>query len=120
MNPKDLGRKLGDAIARDRQMSLDIRVKLSFDRPDIQVKAFWSNVHEGFYVVTGFGIPCSIYVKQLDRWLGAENELMPAAIQYNLIPDAKIEVVSPAVLLDIYRRGMVGMVKHRILGMVTG
>jgi hypothetical protein len=115
MNPR-----LDAVVERDVVMQRNVQRRAEFEDHGMQVKAFWSNVHEGFYVVTGFGFPCIIYVKHLDRWFGAENSHMSAIQQRRLTPNAEIEVVSPEVLTDIYRRGMAGLAKHRILGQVKG
>lgn len=116
MNPKDLGRKLGQAIEHDRQLAKMVYARMEFERLDMQVKAFWSKNHEGFYVVTAFGFPCSIYVLAHDRWFGAENEMVSARVQRLLTPhDVEVTVVPPADLNDIYRRGIPGLVKWRIL-----
>lgn len=108
----------------ENTMSADVGAKLDFDRTDIQVKGFWSNIHEGFYVVTAFGFPCFIYVKPLDRWLGAASDMMTPDLWHRIYPEREIwnevEMVGATVLTDIYRRGMAGMVKHRILGKVKG
>lgn len=107
---------------RDAIMQRNVKGCRPFDRSDIQVQGFWSNVHEGFYVVTGFGFPTFIYVKHLDRWLCAASDLMTPDLWSRIYPReiGEVEMVSSAVLTDIYRRGMAGMVKHRILGKVKG
>ncbi len=89
-----------------------VKARMAFERPEIQVKAFWSNIHDGFYIVTGFGFPCNIYVKHLNRWFGAENDLMSAQAQRKVTPDVEIEVVHANVLTDIYRRGVAGLAKQ--------
>ena len=106
-------------------MSAATAARHEFERADLQVKGFWSNVHEGFYIVTGFGFPAFIYVKQLDRWLGAASDMMTPDLWHKIYPDDlgaqdELEMVSAEVMTDIYRRGMAGMVKHRILGKVKG
>lgn len=103
-------------------MSTEIRWHSEFERPDLQVKAFWSKTHDGFYVVTAYGFPTYIYVKHLDRWFGAANDMISVSMQHTIAPDgfADIECIAPDVLSDIYRRGIAGLVKHRILGKVKG
>lgn len=100
-------------------MNNDVSARIEFVNDAMQVRAFWSNVHKGFYVVTAFGFPCFIYVEQLNRWFGSENEMVSAHVQRKFSPlESEVTVVSPDVLSDIYRRGVAGLVKHRILGKV--
>ncbi len=121
MKPQDANKILGQKLTALRQMKEDITAKRPVDRPEWQIKAYWSNTNEGFYVVLAYGFPCNIYVKHLNRWLGAENSMVSAQVQHTITPLVKdIEVVTPEILLDIYRRGVVGLVKHRIMGGVKG
>ena len=80
-----------------------------FERLEWQVRAFWSTTHDGF--------PCFIYVKHIDCWLGAFNDMMPTYTWGNLRPLKPCRIVAAAALSDIYRRGMAGLVKHRLLGL---
>ena len=88
-----------------------------FERLEWQVRAFWSTTHDGFYIVTAFGFPCFIYVKHIDCWLGAFNDMMPTYTWGKLRPLKPCRIVAATVLSDIYRRGMAGLVQHRLLGL---
>ena len=102
-------------------MHLWVLRRMDFERPDLQVKAFNSVQHEGFYIVTSFGFPCLVHVEQLDRWYGSMVDLgtKPVALFHRLRPSVKIHGVSEAAILDMYRRGFAGLVKHRVLGGLT-
>lgn len=98
-------------------MANSITNRREFERIDLQVKAFWSKVHPDFYIVTAFGFPAYIYVLYLDRWFGVNNyDMISANTQHMIYPNARLEGVSAEVLTDIYRRGVAGLAKWRILG----
>lgn len=101
------------------EMNRSVERRHPFERPDLQVKAFMSAHHEGFYVVTAFGFPCFIYVEQLHRWFGGPNDMMQGNTWHKLRPiNAEVTIVTQKVLFDIFRRGVAGLVKHRILGVL--
>jgi hypothetical protein len=92
-----------------------VKARMAFERLDLQVVAAWSNVHPEFYVVTGFGFPTFLYVLPHDRWFSAYNEMMRGPLWRQLEPRVEHTLIKPQEMADIYRRGIPGLVKWRIL-----
>jgi hypothetical protein len=98
-----------------------ISLRLEFDFAEVRVRGFWSAKYPDFYIATVHGFPYMAWFKknEICYWC-YPHEAHPlgngASQLFAVSQTAANQKVTPDVIFDIYKRGIAGLIKHRLLG----